>query len=226
MDRSPTQICESFTNLHELIDLVKEESAKESLRNINCILTIVASLGGKWPTKKPHKEKMEVQKKEKILDNIVLEKEEKGFYAKDCCLVTETIGEKYDVYFLFGTALMPNVEIEVYRFKWFPPNIIYRPFSNVHVDKIKKKIVQYNKYDTKASIFAILKDQKIPNCILLCKPKNWKEMENHQFFIIGQQHTIVTILLNFLLHFMRSWIGHRIEKKIWTNMNWKLFNSC
>jgi transcription termination factor NusB len=31
----------------ELIDLVKEESAKESFRNINCILTIVESLGGK-----------------------------------------------------------------------------------------------------------------------------------------------------------------------------------
>ncbi len=47
----------------------------------------------------------------------MLEKEEKGFYAKDCCLVVETIGEKYDVYFLFNTALVPNVEIEVYRFK-------------------------------------------------------------------------------------------------------------
>jgi hypothetical protein len=58
-----------------------------------------------------------VQKKEKIMDNIVLQKEEKGFDAKECCLVVETIGEEYDVYFLFGTPLVLNVEIEVYRFK-------------------------------------------------------------------------------------------------------------
>jgi hypothetical protein len=25
---------------------------------------------------------------------------------------------------LFNTALVPNVEIEVYRFEWSPPNII------------------------------------------------------------------------------------------------------
>ncbi len=51
------------------------------------------------------------------MDNIVLQKEEKGFDAKECCLVVETIGEEYDVYFLFGTPLVLNVEIEVYRFK-------------------------------------------------------------------------------------------------------------
>jgi hypothetical protein len=166
LNQSPTQICECFTNLHELIKLEKEESTKKSLRNIDCTLTIVESLGGKQPTKKFHKEKMEAQKKEKILDNIVLEKEEKGFDVKECCLVAETIGEEYDVYFLFSIALVPNVEIEVYRFKRFPPNIIYRWLLNVHVDKIKKKIVQYNKYDMKISIFAIPKDSKNSNYIL------------------------------------------------------------
>jgi hypothetical protein len=30
----------------------------------------------------------------------VLEKEEKWFDVKECCLVVETIGEEYDVYFL------------------------------------------------------------------------------------------------------------------------------
>ncbi len=64
------------------------------------LTTIVESLSGKQPTKKPHKEKIEAQKKEKILDNIVLEKEEKWFDVKECCLVVETIGEEYDVYFL------------------------------------------------------------------------------------------------------------------------------
>ncbi len=92
LDQSPTQICERFTNLHELIKLEKEESIKESLRNIDCTLTIVESLGGNEPIKKQYKEKMGVQKKEKILDNIVLKKKEKGFDAKECCLVAKTIG--------------------------------------------------------------------------------------------------------------------------------------
>jgi hypothetical protein len=65
-----------------------------------------------------------------------------------------------------------------------PPNIVYRPLSNVHVDKILKKIVQYNKYDTKVSIFAISEGPKNPNCILPCKSRSWKEIDNHHFFII------------------------------------------
>jgi hypothetical protein len=51
------------------------------------------------------------------LDNIVLEKEDKGFDAKENHLVAKTIGEEYDVCFPFDIALMPNVEIEVHRFK-------------------------------------------------------------------------------------------------------------
>jgi hypothetical protein len=75
------------------------------------------SLGKKIPMKKPHKEKAKAQNKEKILDNIVLEKEDKGFDSKECCLVAKTIGEKYNVCFLFGITPMPNVEIEVHIFK-------------------------------------------------------------------------------------------------------------
>jgi hypothetical protein len=36
---------------------------------------------------------------------------------------------------------MPNVGIEVHIFKWFPPNIVYNPFLNIHMGEIKKKIV-------------------------------------------------------------------------------------
>jgi hypothetical protein len=34
-------------------------------------------------------------KNEKISKKLMLEKEEKGFNAMECCLVDETIGEKY-----------------------------------------------------------------------------------------------------------------------------------
>jgi hypothetical protein len=42
--------------------------------------------------KKPRIEKTKAQKKEKVLKNILLKKEEKGFDAKKCCFVVETIG--------------------------------------------------------------------------------------------------------------------------------------
>jgi hypothetical protein len=57
LDWSPTTICEHFTNLHELIELEKEEFSKKSLRNFDRILTIVESSSRKRPTKKPHTEK-------------------------------------------------------------------------------------------------------------------------------------------------------------------------
>ncbi len=81
-DRSPTTICEHFTNLHELIKLEKEESTRKSLRNFNRILTTMESSSGKRPMKKLRKEKTKGQNKEKILDIIVLEKEEEKFDAK------------------------------------------------------------------------------------------------------------------------------------------------
>ncbi len=59
--------------------------------------------------KKPRKEKTKAQKKEKILKTIVLEKEEKGFDAKECHFVAKSIGEEYDICFLFGHTLVPNV---------------------------------------------------------------------------------------------------------------------
>lgn len=85
------------------------------------ILTTMESLGKKIPMRKPDKEKTKAQNKEKILDNIGLEKEDKGFDVKECRLVAETIGEKYNVCFSFGTTPMPNVEIEIHIFKWSSP---------------------------------------------------------------------------------------------------------
>lgn len=55
----------------------------------------------------------------------------------------------------------------------------------------------------KTSIFVIPKDPKNPNCFLPCKLKTWKEIKNNQLFIIRQQHTFATTLVNFL-HLMRS----------------------
>jgi hypothetical protein len=64
LNQSPSTICEHFTNLHELIKLEKEESARKSLRIFYRTLITMASSSGKRPMKKPHKEKMEAQIKE------------------------------------------------------------------------------------------------------------------------------------------------------------------
>ncbi len=108
-DWSLAQIVEHFIDFHEIIELENEESTQKSLRNYNRTLISMENYNGKWLVKKPCKEKTKAQKKGKILKNIVLEEEEKGFDAKECCFVAETIGEKYDIYFSFGHIPMPNV---------------------------------------------------------------------------------------------------------------------
>jgi len=42
-----------------------------------------------------------------------------------------------------------------------PTNIIYWPFLDIHKDKIKKMITQYNKFDMKVPIFASLENFKV-----------------------------------------------------------------
>ncbi len=67
--------------------------------------------------KKPCKEKTKAQKKDKILKNIVLEKEQKGFDANKCHFVAKTIGKEYDICFSFGHTPMPNVQVNIHKFK-------------------------------------------------------------------------------------------------------------
>ncbi len=73
-----------------------------------------------------------------------------------------TLGNKFLDYFPLGNDLILSVKVDLHRFKLAPPNIVYQPFLDIHKDKIKKRITQYNKFDTKVPIFAILKDPKNP----------------------------------------------------------------
>jgi hypothetical protein len=102
----------------------------------------------------------------------------------------------WTTYFPLGNDLIPSVKVDLHRFKIAPPNIVYQPFLDIHKDKIKKRITQYNKFDTKVPVFVILKDPK--NQILPRKLKKWEDIQNHQFLIIGGQHTIVVTKVHFI----------------------------
>jgi hypothetical protein len=66
--------------------------------------------------------------------------------------------------------------VDVHHFKKVPPNIVYHPLFNIHKNKIKKRITQYNKFDTKVPIFAILEDTKNLRHILPQKPKKKEDI--------------------------------------------------
>jgi hypothetical protein len=52
--------------------------------------------------------------------------------------------------------------VDIHHFKKVFPNIVCGPLLDIHKDKIKKRIMQYNKFDTKVPIFVIPKDPKSP----------------------------------------------------------------
>ncbi len=80
---------------------------------------------------------------------------------------------------------MKDVLISVDGFKRALLEIVYCPLSKAHVNEIKTHITVYNKFDTKAFIFAILEDQDRLDSILPCASKTWKEIKDLQFFIMG-----------------------------------------
>jgi hypothetical protein len=100
--------------------------------------------------------------------------------------------------------------------------------------RLKKKIVQYSKYDTKVSILWFLKTYKTQFVKSNSQAKNWKEIKNHQFFINGGQHIIVATLVSLkglnlffdLIRFLISCPIFNTTKKIWTNMKWESPSSC
>jgi hypothetical protein len=79
------------------------------------------------PNKK--KEKIEAEKKEKILTKLVVGKEDKRFNAAECRFIDNTLGNEFLGCFPFGNDSLPSVSIDVHCFKKAPPNIVYRPFS-------------------------------------------------------------------------------------------------
>jgi hypothetical protein len=111
--------------------------------------------------------------------------EEKGFDAIECHLKDNIIDKKYSNSFPLGFALVKEVIVQIDRFKKVPPKIVYHPLLKAHVNEIKTGIIVYNKFDTKAPIFAIPKDPNRPYFILPHAPSTWEEIKDLQFLIVG-----------------------------------------
>jgi hypothetical protein len=97
--------------------------------------------------KNQQKEKTKARKKKKILTKLVVGREDKGFDVVECQLINDTLGNKFLGCFPFGNDSLSGVTIKVHHFKRARANIVYRPFLDIHKDDIKKRIVQYNKFD-------------------------------------------------------------------------------
>jgi hypothetical protein len=96
-----------------------------------------------------------------------------------CRLIDDTLGNKFLGFFPFGNDPLPSVSIDIRCLKKTRPNIVYCPLSYIHKDEIKKKITQYNKFDTKLPIFAILEDPHNADHIIPRKSKKWEDIPNN-----------------------------------------------
>jgi hypothetical protein len=83
--------------------------------------------------KKAKKQKMVEEKKEKIIEDLVLQKTPKPFNAVKCKLVDEAIREEYGNLFPFRNKPITKVKILVHRFFLAPKQIVYRLFRETRM---------------------------------------------------------------------------------------------
>lgn len=105
--------------------------------------------------KETTKRKTKARKKKKILVKLVMGKADKDLTWQS---VESSMTHQATFFgcFPFGNDPLSGVTVKVHHFKRTPVNIVYHPFLDVHNDDIKKRIMQYNKFDTKKPIFVIL----------------------------------------------------------------------
>jgi hypothetical protein len=85
----------------------------------------------------------------------------------------------------FGVAFL----LEMTRFQVFPlmfivskrhlPTLFIVHFQDIHKNEIKKKITQYNKFDTKVAIFVILEYLHNADHITPCKLKKREDIQDN-----------------------------------------------
>lgn len=110
------------------------------------------------------------------MTKLVVEKENNGFDGAKCQLIDDALGNEFLGFFPFGNDSFPSISIDVRHFKRALPNIVYCALSDIHKDEIKKRITQYNKFDTKMPIFAIPEDLHNADHITPCKLNKWEDI--------------------------------------------------
>ncbi len=122
------------------------------------------------PIKKAKKQKMVEEKKENIIENLVLQKTPKPFNAAECKLVDETISGEYGDLFPLGNKLIVGFKVHAYHFFLMPRCIVYHPLSKKHKDEIKVQIMRSNSIEYVFPIFVLPINLDNPDEIVREKP--------------------------------------------------------
>jgi hypothetical protein len=111
--------------------------------------------------------------------------------------VDETIRGEYADLFALGNKLITRFKVLVCCFFLMPRCIVYHPLSKKHKDEIKVQIMQYNSIMYVCPIFVLPIYLNNPNEIAGEKPRSWVDIENSNFFLLGDQHTVMVMKLGF-----------------------------
>ncbi len=149
------------------------------------------------PIKKAKKQKMVEEKKENIIENLVLQKTPKPFNAAECKLVDETISGEYGDLFPLGNKLIVGFKVPICLFFLMPRCIVYHPLSKKHKDEIKVQIMRYNSIEYVCPIFVLPINLDNLDEITREKPRSWVDIENSNFFLLGGQHIVMVMKVCF-----------------------------
>jgi hypothetical protein len=123
-DKTSHNMVVRWSEFIELFKIERNESQKTLKGALTTHSQTLKGLVALVQQKNEKKEKIKVEKKEKILVKLIVEKEYKGFDAVECQLVDNTLGNEFLVFFLFKNDPLLSVSIDVHCFKRSPPTCI------------------------------------------------------------------------------------------------------
>jgi len=133
------------------------------------------------------------EKKEKIIENLVFQKNPKPFNVVKCKLMDETIRGEYGDLFPLGNKLIVRLKTPIYWFFLASRQFVYHPLLKIHKYKIKINIVRYNSIVYVCRIFVLPIDPDNLDKIAKEKPRSWVDIANSIFFLLGDQHIVMAI---------------------------------
>jgi len=84
------------------------------------------------------------EKKEKMIDNLVMKKYPKGFDEIKCRHVDESIRNKFSNCFSFGNKHVERLKVPMDRILPPPWRIVYRSLNNTHKNEIRHQILMFH----------------------------------------------------------------------------------
>jgi hypothetical protein len=156
-------------------------------------VTNIANFAMEKKPKKVKKEKMKDDKREKIIDDVVMHKNLKGFGDIECRTIKKAISKKFDKFFPLELLVVLHVELPIQRFVEAPSRIRCYPLCIKHKNDIKIKFMTQHKTKWKMPMYTCLINLTNSEEIFPTKPMNWNEISKCVFFVLGEQHTTMTL---------------------------------